>query len=146
MSRNNVAALRKEVESLKRKLGVAAIVGLLIGGGGVFSILKWVVADRELTSAQTRLTQLEAEVLKHSVLTEILEKNEEELKRDIDAKVVSQPEIRDRRRVINTIKTDIEKSRRFISMKNAARQKVVKIQRTNIKRAFVQNPRYLPSK
>lgn len=79
MSEELVNSLKKEVDVLKKKLGAAAIIGLLLGGGGLFGVVKYIATDGKLTIAETRLKTVESEVMKLNALTTIYEREKDKL-------------------------------------------------------------------
>ena len=61
-------ALKNEIESLKRKLGIAVIISIAFGGGGIFGAYKWIDSDRELTATKIRQNTIQSEIAKNEAL------------------------------------------------------------------------------
>ena len=69
MNEESLASLREEVSKLKKKLGVATVIGIIFGSGGLFGFVKWISTDRQLIVVETRLKTVETEIMKYGALS-----------------------------------------------------------------------------
>jgi hypothetical protein len=63
-----IEELKKENSSLKKKIGVIAILTVIFGGSGVFGFYKWLDSERELTATQIRQNTLQSEIAKNEAM------------------------------------------------------------------------------
>jgi len=90
---NEVEFLRNQLSSLKKKLGLVTLLGILFGGGGLFGAYKWYDSERRLTATQIRQNTIESEIKKNEALNKHYSQQIMELEAKINKKGIAIKEL-----------------------------------------------------